>query len=143
MKKRLFGLPRIEGGILMQSRLIFLFVMINLIFGCSTLPVQKEPAEIGSQWHAVHLLDYDTDEKLMELGKNIPKLVSLGINVIVLEVDYNFDYRSHPELRRGDRPVTEKAAHTFAALCWKHGIRKTTRPCGPRLNLTFRRILVA
>ena len=26
--------------------------------------------------------------------------------------------------------------------CWKHGIRKTKRPCGPRLNLTFRRILV-
>lgn len=24
---------------------------------------------------------------------------------------------------------------------WKHGIRKTTRHCGPRLNLTFRRIL--
>ena len=24
---------------------------------------------------------------------------------------------------------------------WKHGIRKTAKPCGPRLNLTFRRIL--
>jgi alkylated DNA repair dioxygenase AlkB len=24
---------------------------------------------------------------------------------------------------------------------WKHGIRKLRRPCGPRLNLTFRRIL--
>jgi alkylated DNA repair dioxygenase AlkB len=25
--------------------------------------------------------------------------------------------------------------------CWRHGIRKETRPCGPRLNLTFRRIM--
>lgn len=25
--------------------------------------------------------------------------------------------------------------------CWKHGIDKQTRPCGPRINLTFRRIL--
>ena len=25
--------------------------------------------------------------------------------------------------------------------CWKHGIRKTAKPCEPRLNLTFRRIL--
>ncbi len=24
---------------------------------------------------------------------------------------------------------------------WKHGIRKLTRPCGPRLNLTFRRVI--
>ena len=24
---------------------------------------------------------------------------------------------------------------------WKHGIAKTTRPCGPRINLTFRRIV--
>lgn len=23
---------------------------------------------------------------------------------------------------------------------WKHGIRKTRRPCGPRINLTFRRV---
>lgn len=26
---------------------------------------------------------------------------------------------------------------------WKHGIDKLTRPCGPRVNLTFRRILFA
>jgi alkylated DNA repair dioxygenase AlkB len=25
---------------------------------------------------------------------------------------------------------------------WKHGIDKDTRPCGPRVNLTFRRILI-
>jgi len=91
--------------------------------GCSTLPVQKEPAEMGAQWRAVHLLDYDTDEKLNELGNKIPGLVRLGINVIFLEVNYNFDYKSHPELRRGDTPVTEEAARTFAATCRKHGIR--------------------
>jgi alkylated DNA repair dioxygenase AlkB len=27
--------------------------------------------------------------------------------------------------------------------CWKHGIDKETRPCGPRVNLTFRRIIAA
>ena len=26
---------------------------------------------------------------------------------------------------------------------WQHGILKETRPCGPRINLTFRRIVVA
>lgn len=27
--------------------------------------------------------------------------------------------------------------------CWKHGVHKLTRPCGPRVNLTFRRIHAA
>jgi alkylated DNA repair dioxygenase AlkB len=26
-------------------------------------------------------------------------------------------------------------------LYWKHGIAKESRPCGPRINLTFRRII--
>ncbi len=26
---------------------------------------------------------------------------------------------------------------------WKHGMRKLSRPCGPRVNLTFRRVCVA
>jgi len=25
--------------------------------------------------------------------------------------------------------------------CWRHGIPKETRPCGPRINLTFRSII--
>lgn len=27
--------------------------------------------------------------------------------------------------------------------CWKHGINKQKKPCGPRLNLTFRRVLAS
>ena len=26
---------------------------------------------------------------------------------------------------------------------WKHGLRRVSRPCGPRVNLTFRRIITA
>lgn len=26
--------------------------------------------------------------------------------------------------------------------CWRHGIPKETRPCGPRINLTFRQIIL-
>jgi hypothetical protein len=107
----------------MRQRYFFLFSMIILLLGCATVPVPKEPAEMGVHWRAVHLLDYDTDEKLDELGKAIPEFVRMGINVVILEMNYNFDYKTHPELRRGDSPVTDEAARTFATTCRRHGIR--------------------
>lgn len=107
----------------MVSRYIFLFAGLVLIFGCAAFQVEKEMPETGMEWRAVHLLDYNTDDDLKELRKDIPKLANIGLNVIILEVDYNFDYKSHPELRRGNKPISEKAAHKFAALCRKHGLR--------------------
>jgi hypothetical protein len=55
--------------------------------------------------------------------QNIPKLAEMGINVVILEVDYNFDFKSHPELRRGDNPITKQAARRLVETSRKHGIR--------------------
>jgi hypothetical protein len=74
-------------------------------------------------WRAVHLLDYNTDATLDALGQNLPTLAQRGINVIILEVDYNFAFKSHPELKRGDNPITREGARRFAALCRKSNIR--------------------
>lgn len=74
-------------------------------------------------WRALHLLDYNTDAALEALGENLPALAKQGINVIILEVDYNFAFKSHPELRRGDNPITREGAQKFAALCRKLNIR--------------------
>jgi hypothetical protein len=45
------------------------------------------------------------------------------VNVVVLEVDYAFEFRSHPELRSGEKPITRPGARRFVAACRKHGIR--------------------
>jgi len=74
-------------------------------------------------WRAVHLLDYNTDTELDALGQNLEALAKQGINVIVLEVDYNFNFKSYPELRRGTNPITRDGARRFAALCRKFKIR--------------------
>jgi hypothetical protein len=74
-------------------------------------------------WRALHLLDYNTDAALEALGQNLPALAQQGINVIILEVDYNFAFKSHPELRRGPDPITREGARKFAALCHKNNIR--------------------
>lgn len=77
----------------------------------------------SKQWRAVHLLNYNTDADLDALGQNLEALAKQGINVIILEVDYNFAFKSHPELRFGTNPITRNGARRFAALCKKVGIR--------------------
>jgi Glycosyl hydrolase family 20, catalytic domain len=74
-------------------------------------------------WRAVHLLGYDTDADLEALGRDVPALAEEGVNVIILEVDYNFAFASHPELRRGEHPVSREGARRFAAVCRAHGVR--------------------
>jgi hypothetical protein len=80
-------------------------------------------AKSSKSWRAIHLLDYDTDAALDSLGQNLEAFSKQGINVIILEVDYNFAFKSHPELRRGTNPITLEGARRFATLCKKFGIR--------------------
>jgi hypothetical protein len=96
---------------------------ILFLFITSFLFSPTASAKETKAWRAVHLLDYNTDKDLELLGQNLEALVKQGINVIVLEVDYNFAFKSHPELRRGTSPVTREGARTFAALCKKFKIR--------------------
>ena len=49
-------------------------------------------------------------------------LAPLGVNVLVLEVNYNFAYESHPELRM-DAPLSRVQARDLAQMCRDHGIR--------------------
>ncbi len=61
------------------------------------------PSDASEGIVAIHLLGKTTDSLLVELGDNIPALAEQGIDLIFLEVDYSFDFQSHPELRQGDR----------------------------------------
>src|SRR5215813_14463637 len=80
-------------------------------------------AKATKPWRALHLLNYNSDSDLDALGQNLDKLSKQGINVIVLEVDYNFEFKSHPELRHGTAPITREGARKFAGLCRKFDIR--------------------
>lgn len=72
---------------------------------------------------AIHLLGYNNDEDLQELGERIPALAAEGVNLIFLEVDYNFEFVSHPELRQSAHVITKKGASDFASICKQFGIR--------------------
>jgi hypothetical protein len=84
---------------------------------------KSKSAPRAGQWRALHLLSYNTDKDLETLGVQVPKLADLGLNIIILEVDYHFQFESYPKLRQGKTPITPEGAGKFAALCRKHGIR--------------------
>jgi hypothetical protein len=102
----------------------YLSVVLLLLLCAAWAPVGASVESKQSKpWRALHLLDYNSDSALDALGQNLENLAKQGINVIILEVDYNFAFKSHPELRRGTDPITRDGARRFAALCRKFNIR--------------------
>jgi hypothetical protein len=83
------------------------------------------PQELGvrDMWCAMHFLGYGSDRELEQLEQQLPALARVGVNVIILEVDYGFRFRSHPELSLGEDPITEQGARRFARACRANGIR--------------------
>lgn len=104
-----------------RAWLVVLFLVV--LFASAGQARNSFESRRAKPWHAVHLLDYNSDRDLDVLGQNLGKLADMGINTVILEVDYNFAFKSHPELRRGSNPITHEGARKFAALCRKLGIR--------------------
>jgi len=73
-------------------------------------------------WRAVHLLHYNSDNELRKLRVQIPTLAQMGINKIILEVDYHFTFQSYPNMRQTDSTITREGAKLFAQLCRDYGI---------------------
>jgi len=72
-------------------------------------------------WRGVHLIAR-SDTQLGQLIEELPKLAAVGVNVIVLEVNYDFDFQSHPELRP-EQFITRARARDLAQAARGQGIR--------------------
>lgn len=110
-------------GTQMRSvRIIITLFLLSLVWinGCGRKSVGPGP---GETWVAFHLLNYTEDSILEELGKKLPQLAGMGVNVMILEVGYRFDYQSHPELRQGDTYISKNGARAFAKHCKENDIR--------------------
>lgn len=104
-----------------SSALIFSAIMLNspnVVLGD-----QPAPAKKSEKWCGLHVIVFRNDKDLEFLGRQIPKLANLGVNVLILEVDYNFAFKSHPELRAGQSLITETGARQLAAQCRNHRVR--------------------
>ncbi|MDE3066618.1 MAG: family 20 glycosylhydrolase [Verrucomicrobiota bacterium] len=93
--------------------------LLVLAAGCRTQTGATAP--VGQTWRGVHLA-VESDRRLAVLQGQLPKLAADGVNVLVIQVDYHFDFQSHPELR--DNPfITRAGARAFSRAARKLGIR--------------------
>ena len=100
-----------------------LFVLFLLFVATSCGGVfAAAPPTAETPWHALHVISYRTDEQLAKLEKQLPQLAELGVNCLILEVNYGFEFQSHPELRQGEKQITKAGAGRFVAACRQNGI---------------------
>ncbi|MBN1342976.1 MAG: family 20 glycosylhydrolase [Phycisphaerae bacterium] len=102
------------------------FVPAVAIACCLALPRPSLCESNPPQWRGVHVMAWGPaggPKAIPPLKRAIKEvLVPLGVNVIVYEVDYNFAFDSHPELRYPD-VITKPQARDLATFCREHSIR--------------------
>ena len=80
----------------------------------TTVPAVKRPLVLGM--HAIT----ETDADARTLIGEIPALAKRGVNLLIAEVDYWYDYASHPELRM-ENPVKKETVKALLAACRGQG----------------------
>jgi hypothetical protein len=72
-------------------------------------------------WRGVHFW-LDRETAAHDLIKTLPQLAAIGVNVVVIEVNYSFEFQTHPELRNCHF-ITRATAHELAAAARRSDIR--------------------
>lgn len=72
-------------------------------------------------WRGVHLA-VQSGEQAESLKGILPKLAEAGVNVVVAEVDYSFEFQSHQEVR-SKQFITRSKAQELAEAAHARGIR--------------------
>ena len=104
-------------------------MILALVFGATIAPTSaaadkawlEEWQKKNRTWRALHLIG--PGPQRLEVTRQLISefLVPMRFNVLILEVNYGFQYQSHPELEC--RGLTRQQARELAAFSRKHGIR--------------------
>jgi hypothetical protein len=108
-----------------------LLILLGVVSGCQTgQPSRPESPRTAAAkawkaknpvWRGVHLL-IGRDDQITALQAQLPKLAAIGVNTLILEVNYNFVFLSQPEFS-SPVGVTPAHAHALAAEARRLGIR--------------------
>ncbi len=126
-------------------------VTVNLVTGKGDALLTRLKARVeqvtGSRFNSV-LLNYYRDQR-DSMGLHADDEPELGAEPVIASLSLGeerklvFRHRSRRELTTVSVPLPSGSLLVMRGPTqrhWKHGIRKLTRPCGPRVNLTFRRV---
>jgi hypothetical protein len=105
------------------------FWLMVFLLGCQTQGAKadektgwvKSWEASNPRWRGVHLM-VSGSEQATTLLETLPKLASNGVNVVIAEVDYAYEFQSHPEVR-GKQFVTRAQAQELASTAHSLGIR--------------------
>lgn len=106
-----------------MKNLFLLLISVFLFASCASSKMMKVGPKENEKWVGLHLLHNANDYALDTVSSQIPKLAEMGINVLFYELNYSFDYQSHPELRLSEKNITKESARKFSKLCRENDIR--------------------
>jgi len=90
-------------------------------------PLPASAAQLNHDtWRGVHIW-LDNDAHAQELVKTLPGFAAAGANVVIVEVNYSFEFQSHPELRNSH----------YVKLATAHALATAARNCGVRIIPEF------
>ncbi|HEY0868453.1 MAG TPA: hypothetical protein VGE01_13800, partial [Fimbriimonas sp.] len=72
-------------------------------------------------WRGVHI-GVGNDASLEALGRQVPAMARQGLNALVVEVDYSYQFKSRPEMN-DPNGISHKGARNFTRLCRENGVR--------------------
>ena len=107
-----------------------LVASLALVAGCQTGSVDSSLSQADSTktrqqkdavMRGIHLM-LGSDSQAAALQGQLPRLAAAGVNTLILETDYDFAFKSHPELS-SPGCVTPARAHELAAEARRLGIR--------------------
>jgi hypothetical protein len=105
-----------------RFKVAILTALLFAVVDSQTACVASSPPTADKPWRALHVISYTTDDALTKLEKQLPQLAEMGVNCLILEVNYGFEFQSHPELRNGNRTISKDGAKRFLSACRENGI---------------------
>ncbi len=92
-------------------------ILMVAVFAVSSICAAEE----SRPWLGVHV-GLNGRDNTAQLTEVVGRLADLGVNAIIAEINYGFDYQSHPELR-SDNGSNKEQIGKLVAECKAHHVR--------------------